>query len=116
MGDHRRGLVQLAVSIFSLISALILDRPMRLACLASKAELSLMATDEVLSNIGRSVEVTTVPRSTCSNCGKVAMTYCIGGRPEMSRCDGRRRLATTSSMRGALPPMWRRGAVCLATV
>lgn len=64
----------------SLIASLILDRPLCLACIAVKANLTLMATDDALTEIGKSLQLTALPRSRCRNCGDIAMTYSIGER------------------------------------
>ena len=50
------------------------------ACIAVKANLTLMATDDALTEIGKSLQLTALPRSRCRNCGDIAMTDSIGER------------------------------------
>ena len=65
----------------TLIAFLIQDRALCLECIAIKAELMLMAAVDALTEMGQSsVQLTTVPRSRCNNCGDIVMTYSIGER------------------------------------
>jgi hypothetical protein len=65
------------------IAALILDRPVCLECIATKATLTLLAADEELTALGKLIRVDSRPRSRCRNCGGITLTYCIGERPEI---------------------------------
>lgn len=66
----------------SLIASLILDRPLCLACVAIKANLTLTTAADALTEIGKSLQLSAVPRSRCRNCGDIVMTYSIGERLE----------------------------------
>jgi hypothetical protein len=54
--------------IHDVISAVIVDRPLCLDCIAVKVSLGLTATDEALTNFARSVPIFTAPRSRCRSC------------------------------------------------
>ena len=45
----------------AVIASLILDRPLCLACIAVKADLTLMTADGVLTEIGKSSKLAAVP-------------------------------------------------------
>ena len=64
------------------ISALITERPLCLQCIADKVGLPIAAVDEALTVIGRVVQIFVVPRSPCSHCREIWVTFSIGARPE----------------------------------
>jgi hypothetical protein len=61
----------------NLITALILERPMCVACLSQRAKLSLDATQTVLRVIGRALRLHQEESSRCRVCGKVGEVYYV---------------------------------------
>lgn len=65
----------------SLITALILERPMCVTCLSERSKLSLDATQTVLTVIGRAVKLRREERSRCRGCERLGEVFYVE-RPE----------------------------------
>jgi hypothetical protein len=62
----------------ALITVLILDRPMCLECIASRADMSISSVRGYLERIGKMVTVQQVPTERCQACGNVGYAVAIG--------------------------------------
>jgi hypothetical protein len=65
----------------SLITALILERPMCVTCLSQRSALTVDATHTVLTVIGRAVQLHREDRSRCRGCGTLGEVFYVE-RPE----------------------------------
>lgn len=61
----------------SLITALILERPMCVACLSKRAKLTVEATQTVLAVIGRAVRLQREETSRCRVCEKLGEVFYV---------------------------------------
>ena len=60
-----------------LISELIVDRPMCLACIASRTRMKSAAVETVLKVLGRSLVIRRHPAETCTECGTGSTVYLL---------------------------------------
>ena len=61
----------------NLITALILERPMCVTCLAQRAKLSVEAAQTVLTVIGRALQLHRETTSRCRMCGTVGEVFYV---------------------------------------
>ena len=76
-GQKRQAVEADQVSENSLITALILERPMCVTCLSEHAALSVDATRTVLTVIGHAVQLQREGRAPCRVCGQMSEVFYV---------------------------------------
>jgi hypothetical protein len=61
----------------ALITLLILERPMCVACIADRAHTTPQAVESYLAEIGKTVDVESAAHERCLTCGTVGVTYAL---------------------------------------